>query len=135
MVRGYCFATEDDRLLGPSTDGTNAPRRLLSERGQCYDKLQTRNSNLPKLMLPRISYRPISISQIGSRRFMDPIMTSSMLLRTSMILTISSMRLPLLGASIGMFRQMDGFARLDPAMMETCQCTQSEFSSAMLRNL
>ena len=113
MVRGYCSTTEDDRLLGPSADRTNTWWWLLSERGQCYDEMQTRDFNLPTLMLPRISYRPTSINQIGSRRFMDPIITSSLLLRTSMIRTISSMRLPLLGASIGMFRQMDGFARLD----------------------
>ncbi len=40
MVRGYCLATEDDRLLGPSADRTNTRWRLLSERGQFYNTMQ-----------------------------------------------------------------------------------------------
>ena len=39
VVRGYCLATEDDRLLGSSADRTNTRRRLLSERGQSYTNL------------------------------------------------------------------------------------------------
>lgn len=45
------------------------------------------------------------------------------------------MRPPLWGATIGMLSRMDGFARLDAAVMGSCEAIQSESSSAVLRSL
>ena len=71
----------------------------------------------PELISCHIKNRPISISQIGSRRFMAPTMTSFTLSRPNMIRRTSFMPPPRLVASIGRLRRTDGFARLDPAVM------------------
>ena len=115
MVRACSFATKMTEEWVPQLTA-------LTPVGGCYmnevsDLIQNNKSNegsfLSKLMPCHVNQRPLSMSQVGSKRSMAPTTTSSALSRPNMTRLISSTRQLLLVASIGRLRWTDGSAGRD----------------------